>query len=126
MPSPGTVPFLNSWCWEGILTLILAAPRGARLLPLGFARQKSALKTPHPPGLPSPGLGSPQYEEDTLFSDSGAIARLLPPGPRQGERGFLTSHHIHVRQSWGGFQRRRRWERGYGSRERRVGHLQDQ
>lgn len=49
MPSPGTVPFLNSWCWEGILTLILAAPRGALLLPLGFARQKSALKTPHPP-----------------------------------------------------------------------------
>lgn len=56
---------------------------------------------------------------------SSATAGLLA-GAQPGQRGLPTCHYIQVRQSRGGLQRSRGREQGHSSRQRCVGHLQDQ
>ena len=84
--------------------LILVAPRGVPPAPLFCKTEVSPPDSPPTHGLPSPGLGSPQSRKAPSSQVQGPPLGLFSQ-PCQGEGGLLTSHHIHVRQSRGGFQR---------------------
>lgn len=117
----------------GILTLLAERPREPACCPffLHGRRQPSGLPTHctlFSPGLecPQPGEGSKGKPRCSSQPPGSSATASLLAGARPGQCGLLTCHYIQVRQRRGGLQRSRGREQGHSSRQRCVGHLQDQ